>query len=185
MRDRHAWVYRSVGLSRTGCAPTKDRSAALMRQPRRTPCRSALVRDRTTWMYRSVGWSRTSALLQKSRPTASDVAWLLMRLLISGSPYDAAGGWRKARRVAAWMRPVFRQDRNVLSKNPGARPRTWRAQPGRRVIRGALSFGYFSLGKQRKVTRPPAGGRKPAAGGPGRRIATSKHRGSGSRPAPG
>ena len=34
--------------------------------------------------------------------------------------------------------------------------------------------GYFSLGKQRKVTRPPAGGRKPAAGEPGRRIATTK-----------
>ena len=82
------------------------------------------MRDRTTWMYRSVGWSRTSALLQKSGPTASEVAWLLMRLLISGSPYDAAGGWRKARRVAAGMRPVFRQDRDVLSKNPVTRPRT-------------------------------------------------------------
>ncbi|SFS17037.1 hypothetical protein SAMN05216570_3451 [Dyella sp. OK004] len=33
--------------------------------------------------------------------------------------------------------------------------------------RGAFSFGYFSLGKQRKVTRPPAGGRKLAAGEPG------------------
>src|SRR6516225_12066425 len=37
---------------------------------------------------------------------------------------------------------------------------------------GAVSFGYFSLGKQRKVTRPPAGGRKPAAGEPDRDIAT-------------
>ncbi len=33
---------------------------------------------------------------------------------------------------------------------------------------GALLFGYFLLGKQEKVTRPPAGGRKPAAGEPGR-----------------
>jgi len=110
-----------------------------------------------------------------------------------GSPYDAAGGWRKARRVAAGVRPVFRQDRDVLSKNPVTRPRTWRAQPGRRVIREALLFGYFDaklvpwdlLGKQEKVTRPPAGGRKPAAGEPGRRIATTKHRGSGSRLSPG
>src|SRR5579862_8882796 len=49
-------------------------------------------------------------------------------------------------------------------------------RPGRRVIRGALLFGYFLLGKQEKVTRPPAGGRKPAAGEPGRDTATTKHR---------
>ena len=55
-------------------------------------------------------------------------------------------------------------------------------RPGRRVIRGAFSFGYFSLGKQRKVTRPPAGGRKPAAGEPGRDYATTRDGGSG-RPA--
>jgi len=70
-------------------------------------------------------------------------------------------------------------------------------RPGRRVIRGAISFGYFSLlrascsppfgpaspfararsacvGKQRKVPRPPVGGRKPAAGEPDRRIATTE-----------
>src|SRR6185369_684492 len=75
-------------------------------------------------------------------------------------------------------------------------------RPGRRVIRGALSFGYFSLlrascpppfgpaspfararsacvGKQRKVTRPPAGGRKPAAGEQASDHATTKHWGSG------
>ncbi len=57
---------------------------------------------------------------------------------------------------------------DALSTNPATRPRTWRAKPGRRLIRGAVSFGYFSLGKQRKVTRPPAGGRKPAAGEPDR-----------------
>ena len=57
---------------------------------------------------------------------------------------------------------------DVLSTNPAAHPRTLQAPLGGRVIRGALSFGYFSLGKQRKVTRPPAGGRKPAAGEPGR-----------------
>ena len=144
------------------------------------------MRDHLTKRYTHAPRSRTSALLQKnSRPAAPGVAWLLMRSA-PGSPYDAAGGWRKARRVAAWMRPVFRQDKDVLSKNPVTRPRTWRAQPVRRVIRGALSFGYFSLGKQRKVTRaaaaarkPAAAARKPAAGEPGRRIATTKHRGFG------
>ena len=32
----------------------------------------------------------------------------------------------------------------------------------------AVSFGYFSLGQQRKVTRAPSGDRKPAAGEPSR-----------------
>ena len=60
MRDSHAGMYRSVGLSRTGCAPTVD--------------------------------------LQLLAPAlglgSSFGSWLL------GSPYDAAGGWRKARRDA-------------------------------------------------------------------------------------
>jgi len=38
---------------------------------------------------------------------------------------------------------------------------------------GAFSFGYFSLGKQRKVTRAAAAARKPAAGEPGRENATT------------
>ncbi len=48
---------------------------------------------------------------------------------------------------------------DALSTNPATRPRTYRALPDRRLIRGALLFGYFLLGKQEKVTRPPAGGR--------------------------
>src|SRR5579859_2023829 len=62
----------------------------------------------------------------------------------------------------------------ALSTNPATRTRTYRAPPDRRLIRGALSLGYFSLGKQRKVTRPPAGGRKHAAGEPDRHSATTK-----------
>ena len=49
-------------------------------------------------------------------------------------------------------------------------------RPGRRVIRGALLFGYFDaklvpwdlLGKQEKVTRAAVAARKPAAGEPDR-----------------
>jgi len=175
VRDRHAAVYRFVGCSRTGCAPTKSGTQRLILDPPTCLpiCRSALVRDRGARMHRSVGWSRTSALLQGSGMVQQRRAVrLLIRLLPPGSPYDAAGGWRKARRVAAWMRPVFRQDRDVLSKNPVTRTRTWRAKPGRRVIRGALSFGHFSLGKQRKVTRAAAAARKPAAREPDRGKAT-------------
>jgi len=62
-----------------------------------------------------------------------------------GPRMTAAGGGRKARRVAAWRRPVFRQDTDVLSKNPATRTRTFRAAPGRRVIRGAFLFGIATI----------------------------------------
>ena len=101
-----------------------------------------------------------------------------------GSPYDAAGGWRKARRVAGMDAGQF----FARAGCPVEKPRTPPAhlegrRPVRRVIRGALSFGYFSLGKQRKVTRPPAGGRKPAAGEQAGDHAKTKERGSGFSPA--
>ena len=74
------------------------------------------------------------------------------------------------------MPASFSPGQDALSKNPATRPRTWRAQPGRRAIRGALLFGYFLLGKQEKVTRAAAAARKPAAGEPGRDIATTEDR---------
>src|ERR1700761_5984515 len=61
------------------------------------------------------------------------------------------------------MPGTFRQGRSPVEK-PGRPSRTCRAKSSASAKRGALSFGYFSLAKQRKVTRPPAGGRKPAAG---------------------
>ncbi|MET3651745.1 hypothetical protein ABIC75_001467 [Dyella japonica] len=64
---------------------------------------------------------------------------------LRGPRMTAAGGWRKARRVAARMRPVFRQDKDVLSKNPVTRPRTFRPKDERRVIRGAVSFGIATI----------------------------------------
>jgi hypothetical protein len=72
---------------------------------------------------------------------------------------------------SAGMPIPFRRGRSPVEKL-GTRPRTWRAKPGRRLIRGALSLGYFSLGKQRKVTRPPAGGRN--ARRVGGQIATTR-----------
>src|ERR1700761_9787729 len=97
--------------------------------------------------------------------SSSLAPWLWSSLWLLGPRMTAAGGWRKARRVA-------RRDAGQFFARAGCpveKPRNPHAylegrRPGRRVIRGAVSFGYFSLGKQRKVTRPPAGGRKPAAG---------------------
>jgi hypothetical protein len=55
------------------------------------------------------------------------------------------------------------------------RPRTLRALARKARHRGGLSFGYFSLATQRKVTRRPVGRRKPAAGEPDHCHATIVH----------
>ncbi len=70
-----------------------------------------------------------------------------------------AGGGR-ARRVARKDASQF----VVRAGCPDDKPRNPTANlPGKArkapIPGGALSLGYFSLGKQRKVTRPPAGGR--------------------------
>jgi hypothetical protein len=52
--------------------------------------------------------------------------------------------------------PVRCQSRDGLSANPGAASRTRSTGTVRRArVWGALSFGYFSLSTQRKVTRSP------------------------------
>src|SRR5215813_5094557 len=75
------------------------------------------------------------------------------------SPMRRRVGEGKPAGWPAGRRPVFRQDRDVLSKNPVAHPRTFRASARKAPHRGGLSFGYFSLATQRKVTRCPAGQR--------------------------
>ena len=83
-------------------------------------------------------------------------------------PWDAArGGGSGPQGGRQGCRPVCRQHRDVLSANPRNPSRTRRARPS-----GALLFGYFLLGTQEKVTRPPTGGRNHAAGG--RRLGPSK-----------
>jgi len=149
VRDSHAWVYRSVGLSRTGCAPTVDLQLLAL----------------GSWLLALGSW--------------------LLALGSQGSPYDAAGGWRIARRVARMDAGQFFARAGCPVEKPRSPPAHLEGEARKARHPGALLFGYFLLGKQEKVTRPPAGGRKPAAGEPGRRISTTKHRGSGSRPAPG
>ncbi|PXV59196.1 hypothetical protein SAMN04487785_106116 [Dyella jiangningensis] len=53
----------------------------------------------------------------------------------------------------------FSSGRDAPSKSPEPVREPIGLQPDRRLIRGALLFGYFLLGKQEKVTRPPARGR--------------------------
>jgi hypothetical protein len=73
------------------------------------------------------------------------------------------------------MPGTFRQGRSPVEK-PGRPSRTCRAISSASAKRGAFLFGYFLLGKQEKVTRPPAGGRKPAAGEPGRGHAKTERK---------
>jgi hypothetical protein len=64
----------------------------------------------------------------------------------------------RPRRGAGHDARHFSSGQDALSKSP-ADPHGPAGFIGRRRDGGALSLGYFSLGKQRKVTRPPAGGR--------------------------
>jgi len=104
------------------------------------------------------------------------------------APLRGGEGWTK--------RPAGGIGTDADSFSPGQEPprkarpplTDWPASPAS-AKRGCSFFwhchhlgGYFSLGKQRKVTRPPAGGRKPAVpqglpsgrNEPGRRIAKTK-----------
>src|SRR6185503_4276062 len=76
-----------------------------------------------------------------------------------GSPPGAASARRiRPRRGACTMHALRRTYRDVRPANPGVRSRTWRAGcPEGATDRGVLSFGYFSLHEQRKVTRSPEG----------------------------
>src|SRR5688572_2596909 len=63
-----------------------------------------------------------------------------------------------AQRARAWMRASSAKAQGCASPNPGGPTRTPRS--GARSS-GVLSLGYFSLDKQREVTRPPPRGTKP------------------------
>ena len=81
------------------------------------------------------------------------------RIARKGSPYAVSErGTKRPAGESAWMPIPFRQGRKPCRKaRLPLTPR--RAPPGEHRIWGALSLGYFSLGTQRKVTRPSADGR--------------------------
>src|ERR1700761_1270267 len=111
--------------------------------------------------------------------SSSLAPWLWSSLWLLGPRMTAAGGWRKARRVARTDAGQF----FARAGCPVEKPRNPHAylkgrRPARRGIRGAVSFGYFSLGKQRKVTRAAVAARTPAAGEPDRGDATTADSGS-------
>jgi len=82
--------------------------------------------------------------------------WLERAFGASGPLTRGAGAKEKPEGWPAGCGPVRRQSMDGLSANPVAPVRTpcARSALGARV-RGGLSFGYFSLATQRKVTRSP------------------------------
>ncbi|RDD79862.1 hypothetical protein DVJ77_19670 [Dyella tabacisoli] len=67
----------------------------------------------------------------------------------------------KARRGIDTDVDAFSPGQEALSKSP-AKPHALAGQDARRALhRGGLLFGYFLLATQEKVTRTPAGVRKP------------------------
>src|SRR5579859_3678322 len=109
-------------------------------------------------------------------PTRSWFLLLVRCARRSGSdlpgPYGAAGGWRK--KPAGWpagMPASLSSGQDALSTNLRNPPAHLEGAARKARHRGGLSFGYFSLATQRKVTRAAAAARKPAAGEPGRENA--------------
>src|SRR6185437_8901745 len=90
------------------------------------------------------------------------------------------GGWMEDQ-PAGWPtggRPVFRQHRTCCRNTPESTrapagqslSRTRSGNARRARPRGSVSLGYFSLGTQREVTLPPAGGRNACPGFISRRV---------------
>jgi hypothetical protein len=79
------------------------------------------------------------------------VVLLLLTLAPLGARLTPLCIWEEARRGARRTRAPLREAGSRLAKR-GAQ--THRVTGSLRAERGSLSFGYFSLAKQRKVTRP-------------------------------
>jgi hypothetical protein len=86
------------------------------------------------------------------------------------------GGWVEGKPEGwlAGMPASLSSGQEALSTNLRNPPAYLEGAARKARHRGGLSLGYFSLATQREVTRPPAGGRKPAAGEPGRANARTE-----------
>ena len=96
------------------------------------------------------------------------------RSLAFRAPMARRVGEGKARRVAGTTPASLSSGQDALSTNRRNPPAHLEGKARKARHRGGLSLGYFSLATHREVTRPPAGGRKPAAGEPGRGHASKE-----------
>ena len=106
----------------------------------------------------------------RSGATAREIKWQL-EVAMTRAPLRAEpGDAQRAKPYPYLPRPT--RARGIAA----AAPLEWRPNRQSKVLPAcnsielhqAISLGYFSLGQQREVTRASAGGRKPAAGEPGR-----------------
>jgi len=128
------------------------------------------VRDRRGNRHVEVAhWVRSYRERTRSSALAFDLPSPMPR---AGGRGNSPKGGRQGRR------PVDRQGRMPCRSTPPPG-----CDPAGTRHRGGLSLGYFSLARQREVTRAAAAVRKPAAGEPSSGVAT-RNRGSGFRFAP-
>jgi hypothetical protein len=149
-----------------GCSPCTDRTTqnwGAARVGRNPAFALALARSKSAGQHGP--WLFQSPLKQRSgrgkarRVSGMARAWMPeLRQRRSSCPMPASLASAQA---TAWM-PELRQCRmqlpDVLSTNPAARPRTFRAQARKARKRGGLLFGHFLLATQEKVARPPKEG---------------------------
>ena len=124
------------------------------------PCRSApCARPRRGGAIAPLAGRAQGALLQMQTSASDEQRSCSSPVLLTVNPCAAVRGGRSgpqgdrqdADPFSSGQEPC-RKARPALTDLPGLGPAS--------AKRGALSFGYFSLSKQRKVTRRPAGRRK-------------------------
>jgi hypothetical protein len=174
-RQTYGAVHRRVASRAQGALPQIAAAGNLQ-------CASAcptivgahLVRDRSARLHPLRRWSRTGCAPTRERTPRNGRLFAL-------DPVFARRGPRMTRRAGggkpagwpAWMPASFSPGQDALSKNPVTPPAHLEGQrPGRRVIRAALSFGYFSL--LRASCPPPFGPASPFARAPARAWASKE-----------
>jgi len=110
---------------------------------------------------------RTNGGHQQTATISSSTRCAAPRHEPSLNPCVAVRGGRSGPQGCPTGRRALFVRAGARSKSPAA-PHGLAGRSPDSATRGALSFGYFSLSTQRKVTRPSAEGRKPAAGEPDR-----------------
>jgi len=154
---REAWPGFSSGLlparkgeAIRGLARCAAWSSPLHRRPGAPEKQARIVRARSKGLASSQCFALLWSLLLRAGSA----------LLFRG-PYGAAGGWRKVHRMARRDASQFFAGTGMCRrKTPEPARAPGRQDACRARHRGGLSFGYFSLATQRKVTRAPTGARK-------------------------
>ncbi len=149
---------RGERLSRTGCAPTRERWLPAMATEAKGDRALGALLQKSGGHCQNRGHHQDRGLnlrIAMCRAAARAFTW----------PLCGGEGWsiRPRRGARQGCRALFVRA-GARSKSPAA-PHGLAGRSPASATRGALLFGSFLLGKQEKVTRAAAAARKPAAGG--------------------